>query len=27
VRNWSPWLDMWILFRTIFAVMRFDKAS
>lgn len=27
VRNWSVWLDMVILFRTIFAVMRFDRAS
>lgn len=27
VRNWSVWLDVVILFRTIFAVMRFDRAS
>lgn len=27
VRNWSPWLDIVILFRTIFAVMRFDRAA
>ncbi|MET3522349.1 sugar transferase [Mesorhizobium abyssinicae] len=27
VRNWSVWLDLVILFRTIFAVMRFDRAS
>ena len=27
VRNWSVWLDIVILFRTIFAVMRFDRAS
>ena len=27
VRNWSIWLDIAILFRTIFAVMRFDRAS
>jgi exopolysaccharide production protein ExoY len=26
VRNWSVWLDIVILLRTIFAVMRFDKA-
>jgi exopolysaccharide production protein ExoY len=27
VRNWSPWLDIVILFRTVFAVMRFDRAA
>ena len=27
VRNWSVWLDIVILFRTVFAVMRFDRAS
>ncbi|ESY89786.1 MULTISPECIES: sugar transferase [unclassified Mesorhizobium] len=27
VRNWSIWLDLAILFRTVFAVMRFDRAS
>lgn len=27
VRNWSIWLDFAILFRTVFAVMRFDRAS
>jgi exopolysaccharide production protein ExoY len=27
VRNWSIWLDIVILFRTIFAVMRFDRAA
>ncbi len=27
VRNWSVWFDIAILFRTIFAVMRFDRAS
>ena len=21
VLNWSPWLDIWILFRTVFAVL------
>ena len=27
VRNWSIWLDLAIVFRTFFAVMRFDRAS
>jgi exopolysaccharide production protein ExoY len=27
VRNWSIWLDVSILFKTVFAVMRFDRAS
>lgn len=27
VRNWSVWLDLTILVRTVFAVMRFDRAS
>ena len=27
VRNWSIWADVVILFRTIFAVMKFDQAS
>ncbi|MBZ9892211.1 sugar transferase [Mesorhizobium sp. BR1-1-3] len=27
VRNWSVWLDIVILFRTVFAVIRFDRAS
>jgi exopolysaccharide production protein ExoY len=27
VRNWSIWLDMVILFRTVFAVLRFDRTS
>lgn len=27
VRNWSIWLDIAILFRTVFAVMRVDRAS
>jgi exopolysaccharide production protein ExoY len=27
VKNWSPWLDIVILCRTVFAVMRFDRAS
>src|SRR5690606_20950186 len=27
VRNWSVWYDIVILFRTVFAVMRFDRAS
>lgn len=27
VRNWSIWLDLAILVRTVFAVMRFDRAS
>jgi exopolysaccharide production protein ExoY len=27
VRNWSVWFDIAILFRTVFAVMRFDRAS
>ena len=27
VRNWSVWLDLAILVRTVFAVMRFDRAS
>ncbi|MER8743745.1 sugar transferase [Mesorhizobium sp. M1004] len=26
VRNWSVWFDIVILFRTVFAVMRFDRA-
>jgi exopolysaccharide production protein ExoY len=27
VRNWSPWLDLVILLRTVIAVMRFDRTS
>ncbi|WP_318013442.1 sugar transferase [Mesorhizobium sp. ES1-3] len=27
VRNWSVWSDIVILFRTVFAVMRFDRTS
>jgi len=27
VRNWSVWLDIAILLRTVVAVMRFDRAS
>ncbi|WP_394886086.1 sugar transferase (plasmid) [Mesorhizobium sp. AaZ16] len=27
VRNWSIWLDIVILFRTVFAVMRVDRAA
>jgi exopolysaccharide production protein ExoY len=27
VRNWSPWLDLVILLRTVIAVMRVDRAS
>lgn len=27
VRNWSPWLDIVILSRTVFAILRFDRAS
>ena len=27
VKNWSPWLDIVILCRTVFAVMRVDRAS
>lgn len=27
VRNWSVWSDIAILFRTVFAVMRFDRTS
>jgi exopolysaccharide production protein ExoY len=27
VRNWSLWLDLVILLRTVIAVMRFDRAS
>jgi exopolysaccharide production protein ExoY len=27
VRNWSLWADLVILLRTVFAVMRFDRAS
>lgn len=26
VLNWSPWLDLWILFRTVFAVVRMKGA-
>ena len=22
ILNWSPWLDIWIVFRTVFAVLR-----
>jgi exopolysaccharide production protein ExoY len=27
VREWSTWIDLLILVRTVFAVMRFDRAS